>query len=193
MERYVNPVVVGLAALLVAAIVVLAIERRDHHSALEINLASLTPTPGGPIQVYISGAVAKPGVYEMADGDRAIDALYEAGGPNADADLEAVNLAGRLHDEDQVRIPRIGEPATSVSSESSGPGSNAISGPVDINTASAEELDSSLPGIGEVYSNRIVQSRVADGPFAVPDDLLARGLVPRGTFEKIRDLITVGP
>jgi competence protein ComEA len=63
---------------------------------------------------------------------------------------------------------------------------------ININTASAGELDA-LPGIGEVYSQRIVDSRAAAGLFATPDDLLNREIVPRGTYDKIRDLITVGP
>jgi competence protein ComEA len=194
-----NAIIVGLAALLAAAVVAIVLERHGDEPALEINLAELTPTPGGPIQVYITGAVAHPGVYEMQDGDRVVDALYEAGGPVPEANLEAVNLALRLHDEDQVVIPRQGQPVASTGSRSqvsSGEGSGSISvpsGPININTATAEELDAYLPGIGEVYSNRIVQSRAADGPFTSPDDLIIRQLIPRATYENIRELITVGP
>ncbi len=187
-------VIIGLAALLAVALVTLVIQRRNDHQPLEINLASLTPTPGGPIQVYVTGAVAHPGVYELHDGDRVVDALVAAGGQAPEANVEAVNLALRLHDEDQVAIPRQGAPvATSgSSSDVAGTSNGALAGLVNINTATAQELDA-LPGIGAVYSNRIVQSRTADGPFATPDDLLARGLIPRATLEKILALITVGP
>ena len=190
-----NAIIVGLAALLAAAVVAIVLERRDDSPALKINLAELTPTPGGPIQVYITGAVAHPGVYEMKTGNRVVDALYEAGGPAPEANLEAVNLAVRLHDEDQVVIPRQGEAVVSTGSTSqvsSGSGS-APARLVNINTATAEDLDASLPGIGEVYSSRIVQSRTADGPFSSTDDLIVRQIIPRATFEKIRELITVGP
>lgn len=187
-------VIIGLAALLAVALVTLVVERRNDHQPLEINLASLTPTPGGPIQVYVTGAVAHPGVYELHDGDRVVDALVAAGGQAPEANVEAVNLALRLHDEDQVFIPRQGESvATSgSSSDMAGTSNGGLAGPVNINSATAQELDA-LPGIGEVYSNRIVQSRTTDGPFAAPDDLLARGLIPRATLEKILALITVGP
>src|SRR4030042_1748370 len=67
--------------------------------------------PAAEIQVYVAGAVAQPGVYYLRDGDRWIDALEAAGGPAADADLESVNLARRLLDEDQVLIPRLDETA----------------------------------------------------------------------------------
>jgi competence protein ComEA len=50
-----------------------------------------------------------------------------------------------------------------------------------------------LPGIGEVYSQRIVESRTVNGPFTSIDDLLERDIIPRSTFDKIKDLITVGP
>ena len=67
-----------------------------------------------------------------------------------------------------------------------------ITAKININTATAYALDS-LPGIGEVYSQRIVESRTANGSFTSIDDLLQRDIIPRATFEKIKDLITVGP
>jgi competence protein ComEA len=195
LERYGQAIVIGVVALLAAALVALAIERSDDPGAFEITPGT-TPTPGGPIEVYITGAVLQPGVYEMADGDRVVDLLQAAGGQAPDANLEALNLAVRLHDEDQVTVPRIGQAA--VSSGITNGQSSAVAGatndgaPININTASASELDA-LPGIGEVYSQRIVDSRTTVGPFVAADDLLNRQLIPRATFEKIRDLITVGP
>ncbi len=187
LERYSHAIIVGLAALLVAAVIALVVERQNSGQPLQITVDG-TPTAGGPIQVYVTGAVAQPGVYEMKDGDRAVDALYKAGGPAPDADLEAVNLALRLHDEDRVVVPRMGEAAT-TGSTSQVAGATA---PVNINKASAQELDA-LPGIGAVYSQRIVDSRTTAGPFATTDDLVNRQLIPRATYDKIRDLITVGP
>src|SRR3990170_5637978 len=181
-----RPVIVVLAALLAGAVVAVVLERRDAPEPLEISLADLTPTPGGPIEIYITGAVLQPGVYELKDGDRAVDALYAAGGPASDANLEAVNLAVRLHDEDQVLVPRLGQQAVSSSGVTS---SVAGASKININTATAAELDA-LPGIGEVYSQRIVDSRTRDGLFTSPDELLAREITPRATYERIRDLIT---
>lgn len=126
----------------------------------------------------------RPGVYFLNDGDRWIDAVEAAGGPAADADLQAVNLARRLHDEDQVLVPRLGEQSEPYS------GSNEEK--ININTAPAAVLDS-LPGIGEVRSQRIVDSRQRDGPFSRIEELVERKLIPQSVFDQIRDLITVGP
>ena len=180
-ERYLNPIVIVLAALLAAAVVTIVLDRRDEQ-ALEIRLGE--PTPGGPIEVYITGAVARPGVYELVDGDRIIDLLRQAGDFAEDAKPQAINLAQRLHDEDMIVVPRLGEPASQVA--------GAVSLSVNINTATARELDAALPGIGEVYSQRIVDSRTSDGPFTATDDLVIRDLVPRGTYENIKHLINVG-
>ncbi len=180
LERYQRHIIIALAALLAAAVVYLLIEQRDGPPALEIRFDT-TPTAGGPIEVYITGAVAQPGVYEMLDGDRVIDLLYEAGGGAPDANLEAVNLAQRLRDEDRVVVPRLGAPASDVA--------GVATNPVNLNTATAGDL-LALPGIGETYSGRIIESRTADGPFASTDDLVLRQLVPQATYEQIRDLIT---
>ncbi len=188
LERFSHAIIIGLAALLVAAVIALVVERHNSAQPLEITLAG-TPTAGGPIQVYITGAVSKPGVYQMSDGDRTVDLLYKAGGAAPDADLEAVNLAVRLHDEDRVIVPRTGEAASGPTSQVAGAVSAAA---VNINKASAQDLDA-LPGVGAVYSQRIVDSRTTNGPFATPDDLVNRQLIPRATYDKIRDLITVGP
>src|SRR3990172_9401535 len=98
----------------------------------------------------------------MADGDRVVDVLYEAGGPAPDADLEAINLAVRLHDEDRIVVPRQGQAASGSTSSVAGVG--VAPTPVNINTATAAELDA-LPGIGEAYSRRIVESRTSNGPY----------------------------
>lgn len=140
------------------------------------------------IKVYVAGAVQRPGVYPLKDGDRVLDAVNAAGGFADGADQLAVNLAQRIHDEDKVIVPHQGEALPPVG----GPAGGSASQLVDINTATAEQLDA-LPGIGPAYSQRIIDSRTTQGPFASPDDLLTRKLVPRSTFEKIRPLISTGP
>ena len=185
LDRYRNVITIALASLLAAAVVALIVEQRSGPRALEIRPGALATAPGGPIEVYITGAVAQPGVYEMQDGERVIDLLYEAGGPAPGANLQAINLALRLHDEDLVLVPRLGEPTTGL------PGASSLT--VNINTASANELDASLPGIGEAYSQRIVESRNTDGLFTSEEELVERELIPRATYERIRSVITVGP
>ena len=188
-----NVLIVAMAGLLAAAAVVIVMERRAGPQPLEISFAEATPGVGGPIHVYITGAVMEPGVYEMANGDRVIDLLFEAGGQAPEANLEAINLALRLHDEDQVIVPRRGEAAAPDVLDARSDVLGAGQAPININTASAKELDDALPGIGEVYSQRIVDSRTWDGPFASPEDLTIRRLIPQGTYDKIEQLITTGP
>ncbi|MGB6837645.1 MAG: helix-hairpin-helix domain-containing protein [Dehalococcoidia bacterium] len=180
-ERY-RWLVIGLmAAPLLILIGVLVDRQLQGPQPLEINLAETSAA--SEIQVYVAGAVNRPGVYFLNDGDRWIDAVEAAGGPTADADVEAINLARRLHDEDQVLVPRLGEQAVLGSSQ------NEL---VNINTAPAAVLDS-LPGIGEVRSQGIVDSRQRDGPFSRIEELVERKLIPQSVFDQIRELITVGP
>ena len=178
LERYRWLIVALLAAPLLVGIGVLLRDRLTAPQPLEIRS---DPIPIADLRVYVAGAVRNPGVYPLQDGDRWIDALEAAGGPTADADLAAVNLARRAHDEDSVVVPRLG--GSAVSGISRGP-------LLDINTASAADL-TDLPGIGEVRAATIVDSRTTDGPFAAVEELVERDLIPESVFEDILPLITV--
>jgi competence protein ComEA len=140
---------------------------------------------GTPIRVHVVGAVDVPGVYTLREGDRVVDAVSAAGGPADDADLDALNLARRIRDEEQVLVPR-------REGASERPAPLAAGEKLDINTATAAQLDL-LPGIGEAYSRRIVDSRRVDGPFESIEELVDRRVLPRATFDRIRDLIYVAP
>jgi competence protein ComEA len=184
LERY-RWLVIGLMAAPLLILIGIFVDRQlQGPQPLEINLGE-TPS-ASEIQVYVAGAVNRPGVYYLNDGDRWIDAVEAAGGPAPDADLEAANLALRLHDEDQVVVPRLGEQAVLASTQA--PQDELI----DINTAPAYLLDD-LPGIGEVRSQRIVDSRERDGPFSRIEELVERQIISQSVFDQIRDLITVGP
>ena len=180
LERYRWFVVALFALPLLLGIAFLLSERLSGPQPLELDLADV---PAEEIRVYVTGAVQRPGVYPLADGDRWIDALEAAGGPTADANLAAVDLARRARDEDTILVPSLG--GVDVASASQAP-------LLDINTASAEQL-ATLPGIGEVRAGRIIDSREQDGPFASADGLLERELIPLSVFEEIADLVTVGP
>jgi competence protein ComEA len=151
-----------------------------------------SPTPA-PLVVYVSGAVLHPGVYTLPVSARVADALAAAGGATADADLVHINLARRVHDEEQVHIPLLGEPTPAISppvSEDAAPASPGTPGKVNINTASAAELDS-LPGIGPGYAERIVAYRQSHGPFRTIEEIQNVPGIGPSTFARIRDLITV--
>ena len=158
---------------------------------------------GAPIRVHVTGAVARPGVYELREGDRLAEALDAAGGAAAGANLEGLNLARRVRDEEQVVVSQrpgaatttTGPGASSTSVTTTGAGASANLSPgakVDINTANEAQLDQ-LPGIGEAYSRRIVDSRKLDGNFKSTEDLVTRRVLPRATYDRIRDLISVSP
>ncbi len=180
LERYRWLIVAVFAVPLLIGIGFLLEQRFSGPQPLEIDLGDV---PAEEINVYVTGAVRRPGVYPMDDGDRWIDALEAAGGATDDADLTAVDLARRARDEDTIVVPSLGQTTAAGAS---------LGLMVNINTATADELEV-LPGIGEVRAERIVRSREEDGPFASADELLERELIPSSVFEEIADLVMVGP
>jgi competence protein ComEA len=142
----------------------------------------------GRVAVHVAGRVRHPGMVRLAAGSRVLDAIRAAGGAASGADLDAVNLARKLVDGEQIRIPSHGEPATAP--PGGVPGGDAASGPLDLNTATAEQLDT-LPGVGEVTAGRIVAYRSAH-PFTSVDELLEVPGIGQRRFEQLKDLVTVG-
>jgi competence protein ComEA len=147
-----------------------------------------TPTPA-VINVYISGAVNKPDVYALSLGSLVKDAIAKAGGATAEADLDHINLALKLSDQMQVYVPHKGE---AVPTPKSSGGSSALTSPININTASAEELDA-LPGIGPSLAKAIIDYRTTNGPFKTIEDINDVKGIGDALFAKIKDSITVGP
>lgn len=138
--------------------------------------------------VDVSGAVISPGVYELAEGSRVIDAVKAAGGTTEDADISSVNLARKVVDGEQVRISRAEEVEATSSSGGSSP--DARRKPVDINRAGADEL-TTLDGVGETTARRIVADREANGPFSSPEDIMRVSGIGEGRFAAIKDHIRV--
>ncbi len=147
-----------------------------------------TPTPA-TINVYVSGAVNKPDVYALSLGSLVKDAMAIAGGATAEADLDHINLALKLSDQMQVYVPRKGE---AVPTPRSSGGSSTLTSPININTASAEELDV-LPGIGPSLAKTIIDYRTTNGPFKTIEDINNVKGIGDALFAKIKDSITVGP
>lgn len=119
----------------------------------------------GPVFVHVVGAVLHPGVYRLAAGSRARDAVRRAGGPRPRADLASVNLAALLADGEQVRVPLRVAPGAAAT-----PGAGAPAAIVHLNGASAAELDA-LDGIGPALAARIVAYRTEHGGFSSVDEL----------------------
>lgn len=143
--------------------------------------------------VHVAGSVALPGVYQLPAGARVIDAVAIAGGAGADAQAEALNLAAPLHDGDRVYVPSLVDEVAipvGVTSATAAAGGGAPAGPVDLNRATADELDS-LPGVGPSTAAAIIAHRDQHGPFASIDALAdVRGIGPT-KLESLRGLVTV--
>jgi len=185
LERYRMPIMGVLSALLVTAGGVVYL-RRPMPQPIEVEMPSPSPTDSpAELAVYVTGAVANPGVYYLAEESRVQDALEAAGGPTANADLDRVNLAQRLRDEDQIYFPEVGEENPPVT-RMGGSGEGLIN----INTASAAELET-LPGIGPVLAGAIVDHREAHGPFSSIEEITNVQGIGQGVFGEIRELITV--
>lgn len=144
------------------------------------------------IMVHISGEVYKPGIIILESGKRLIDATELAGGLKKDADLDRINLAKKLSDEEKIYIPKVGEEVDlEISTESmeSSSGGRDESGKININTCSKEDL-MSLPGIGEVIAGRIIDYRESN-QFKSIDDIKSVSGIGDKKFEGIQELIIV--
>lgn len=173
---------------------ILKIEQQAIDTASEKEEAKIT--------VYVSGAVANPGLHEIAPGSRAVEAIAAAGGMTEEANKDKVNLAKICKDGMQVNVPRLSAKErrrlaaanTSASGaeapEQSGASYNAaqdLTGKVNLNTATAEELET-LPGVGAVTAQRIVEYRSAHG-FARIEDLMNVKGIGQAKFKKMQPLL----
>lgn len=143
------------------------------------------------ISVDVSGAVANPGVYQLSSESRVEDAIKTAGWFSEKANGEYIskylNLAQKISDGMKIYIPVQGESGVpSGGGAVTGVSTNSNSGPINVNSASQSELEA-LPGIGPVTAAKIISGR----PFQKTEDLLSRKIVPKNTFEKIKDSIVV--
>jgi len=131
------------------------------------------------VAVHAAGAFARPGLYELPAGSRVAHLVEAAGGPTADAMLDALNLAARLNDGERIYLPKVGEappPAVGAASGAASSGGAAGDGLVDLNTATLEQLDA-LPGVGPATAEAILEYRREKGKFRSVEELLeVRGI-----------------
>ncbi|MGB4592761.1 MAG: helix-hairpin-helix domain-containing protein [Coriobacteriia bacterium] len=151
------------------------------------------------VVVHVVGAVMRPGVYTLAVGSRVADAVAAAGGSTGNAAPNAVNLARVLADGEQVYLPTADEASATAAAGGAGvlaggiavAGGATAAGKVDINRATAAELDA-LPGVGPATAQKIVDDRAANGPFKTIEDLMRVSGIGEKKFDALKDLVTVG-
>lgn len=140
------------------------------------------------IIVEIAGEVVKPGVYKLPKDARVEDLLIAAGGISASADRgwmeKSLNRAAKLSDGQKIYIPAAGEQLSTLGAKDFG--GSGVGGLININMASQKELES-LPGIGPVYAQNIIEHR----PYSNIEELLTKGVLKQSTYQKIKDLVAV--
>ena len=157
----------AVAVVIVGALGLVLFRRSPPAPAIQLprveSAPASTPTTAGEVVVDVAGAVLRPGVVRLGGPGRVIDAVAAAGGAAPDADLNMVNLAAMTpkRGESPPPFPSGGASATQTSS-----------GPVDLNSASPEQLDA-LPGVGPATAKAIVEYRTRHGRFRTVDDLLS--------------------
>lgn len=179
---------VAAAALLVLGAVVVLRAVQETPSVVVPAAAGATvgaaPAEAPEVVVHVVGQVLQPGLVHLPAGARLADAIDAAGGAGPEADLAAINLARVLTDGEQVVVPRPGEQPQSAGAAGGDPA-------IDLNTAATADLDT-LPGIGPVLAQRIVDWRTEHGAFTAVDELAEVRGIGSSLLEGLRDLVRVG-
>lgn len=188
-------------------------------AGVTVNAPTVAPAPS-TVKVHVTGAVKKPGVYELSSTARVVDAVTAAGGATSSADLQRINLAQTIIDAEQVFVPVRSHrssaptvaprlrpartslppvtapgamppvnPAVSTTVANGAPTSSSTR--VNINTATAEQLDT-LPGVGPSTAKAIITYRTQKGPFRKTSDLLNVPGIGPAKYDAMRGAVTVG-
>jgi competence protein ComEA len=148
------------------------------------------------VVVHVAGEVRRPGVYRLRASDRVQDAVDLAGGATRRANLDGLNLAAKLEDGRQIVVPRRGAGGASVAADGAaggggaGAAGGAASGPVNLNTATAEQLDS-LDGVGPTTAQKIIDYREQHGGFGSVNELDRIPGIGEKRMAALRDQVTV--
>jgi competence protein ComEA len=149
-------------------------------------------TTSNTIQVYILGAVARPGVYTLSADARVYQLLQAAGGPLPNANLVALNLAAKLTDGQEIYVLKVGEvPPSNLNSSNPGDSSTgtATSGPLlNINSATASEMQQTLH-VSAATAQKIINYRTQHGPYTAVNQLLQ--VISQSIYNRIKNMVTV--
>lgn len=154
-------------------------QRAQQEKFIELSAAESAPEAASELVVHVAGAVRAPGLVHLPSGARVADAIKAAGGAAEGADTDALNLAAKVEDGQKIVVR-----AAAENPEESG------SGRVNINTADAEKLKS-LPGIGDVSAQNIIDYREKNGGFSAPEEIKNVTRIGDKIYERIADMIEV--
>lgn len=195
----------GAAVVLCAGGSLLGSSPQDTAAVVPVPAAGISAVQTRGVKVYVSGAVAKPGLYEIPAGSRATAAIAAAGGMTLEANPDKVNLAKLLKDGMQVNVPRLSarqlrEQTAPVNAAAEAAGANTLvsvktaaesgrgtakaGGKVHLNTATAAEL-TALPGVGDITAQRILEYRAAHGFTSIEDVMKVKG-IGKAKFSKMQ-------
>jgi competence protein ComEA len=134
--------------------------------------------------VHVVGQVMRPGIVELDEGARVIDAIDAAGGVTQEADTDSLNLARVVTDGEQVYVPEVGEEVSARAQ----PSHATSQGPISLSRADQATLET-LPGVGPSLATRIIAFREINGPFQSVSDVLAVSGIGPATLERFADLV----
>ena len=144
--------------------------------------------PVRTLLVHVVGAVQKPGLYRLPDGSRTSDAIEKAGGAKPKAALELVNLASPVADGQQVVVPARGDTGQAAAAAGGATGPGAPGQKIHLNSATLEQLDT-LPGVGPVTAQKILDYRTEHGAFQTVEELDAVPGIGPARLEELKALV----
>jgi competence protein ComEA len=173
--------VIGAIAILFSIFIVV---RGNSEAVAPVEIVPITIAEP-EIFVDVAGAVNRPGVYSLTGKSRVIDAIKAAGDTAPGADLSTINLARVLNDGEQIYVD-----STVVNSAGKRVSKKVPTGPININRATARQLDA-LDGIGPVIAGRIVQYRKVNGSFLSIEDLQKVSGIGPAKFAQIKSKVRI--
>jgi competence protein ComEA len=195
----------GVRALAVVAVLVIVVAaflawrarpRVDPVAAPSFEAGATTDEPAVPspvasaeVIVAVEGKVRQPGVVHLPAGSRVADALEAAGGAQPGVDVAMLNLARKVVDGELILVGVTPSPGMSMPAAAAG-GAATPGGLVNLNTATLADLDT-LPGVGPVLAQRILDARTAQGGFKAVSDLRKVDGIGDARYEQLKDLVTV--
>lgn len=189
-------VIIGIIILMIVVILLYAFSLKEqntnNYQELEINenkIENDSEIKKEKIKVHIAGSVVNEGIIELEEGDRIADAIKEAGGTTADANLNKINLAYKLQDGQKIYIPNQNEEDEQNDNEDIITNINETN-KININTATQTELEV-LPGIGPSTAIKIINYRNTNGKFKKIEDIKNVPGIGEAKFQNIEEQITV--